>query len=684
MSDYEGIDHGQLVRWVNEADQSCITSRNFSEKCRRYYDSIQYTEAEAKKLAKQKQAATVINRIKPKIDGLMGMERANKTTAKAFPRTPKHEKAASAASEAIRFCLQDNTYDLVRSGAWDNLCVEGTGGCEVIVKPKKDRKTGKDGFRITINQIMWDRIIYDPHSRRKDFGDARYLGQVVWMDYDLALSTYPEARDVLEAIMQGSQTYDDKPRWLDISRKRVKIVELYYLEDDGEVWYACFTRGGYCKPKQKSPYVDEEGNTEWPYEFSSLFVTQDGMRYGAAYQYLDVQDEINKRRSKALHLMSVRQVMWERGAVDDINKTRAELARPDGVVEVTPGMLFEVLKTGDMAQAQFNLLSEAKLEIDSVGFSAAASGKETRNMSGVALRNREAASQTELAPMFDVLKHLDVRVYRKVWNRIKQYWKDEIWLRVTDDPASLRWVGLNAPVTKMQMALQQAQEQGANPQQLQALQQQFAQDPMAQQVVDTQNDVAELDVDIVIDDAPDSVTMQQEEFTALAEMVKSGIPIPPQAIIEASSLTNKDRILKEMKEQGGVPPAVQEQMKALQDQAQKLAQENQALKADQSTEVMKLQAKQQGDAADLQVKAQLQASELQMQREAAAQEIELAKQKAHAEIELKRATAQADLAIERMKLEAQIENDRQRLEIEREKAKAQAEAAKITAKKSKA
>jgi hypothetical protein len=456
-----------LISWVEDADNNTGDSRSLSEKCREYYDGRQWSGEEVRVLKKQKQAPIVVNRIKPKMDGLMGMERANKTTAKAFPRTPKHEKAATAATEAIRFCLQDNFYDQVRSTAWDNLCIEGTGGCEVIGKDLGDK------VRITINPIMWDRIIYDPHSRRKDFGDARYLGQVVWMDYDLALDMYPDAEDVLQTMMQGSSTYADKPEWLDSKRRRVKIVELYYIED-GDVWYACFTYGGYCKDPQKSPYVNEEGDTEWPYEFASLHVGREGDRYGACKQYLDVQDEINKRRSKALHLMSVRQVMGERGAVEDVNKTRQELARPDGYVEVTPGMVFEVLKTGDMAAAQFNLLTEAKGEIDAVGFSAAASGKEERNMSGVALRNREAASQTELAPLFDVLKHLDVRVYRKVWNRIRQYWKDEMWIRVTDDPINLRWVGLNKPITRGQQMLEQAQQQGVPPEQLQALQQQLA------------------------------------------------------------------------------------------------------------------------------------------------------------------------------------------------------------------
>ena len=638
-------EHSKLVTWVNESDDATFQSRELSTKCRRYYDSEQWTADEKAKLNRQKQAATVINRIKPKMDGLMGMEAANRTTAKAQPRTPKHASGATAATEAVRFVLQDNSYAEKRSTAWENLTIEGTGGVEVIAE---DMGEGKD-IRITLNHIMWDRIIYDPHSRRKDFSDARYLGQVVWMDYDEAAALYPDAKDVLETMQTGSDTYDDKPRWMDNTRRRVKIVELYYYRPDGDIWYGCFTRGGWCKAPKISPYVNEEGETEWPYEFASLFVTTEGVRYGAAFQYLDVQDEINKRRSKALHLMSVRQTFGTAGAVADVNKARAEMAKPDGHVEFAYGELnkdFGVLPTGDMAQAQFNLLTEAKMEIDAVGYNAAASGKDQRAISGVALRQRTQASQTELAPMFNVLKHLDIRVYRKIWNRIKQYWTAEKWVRVTDDENNLKFVGLNAPVRRGELILRQAQGKGAPPQALEQLQQQIAMDPSMQEMV-TDNEIAELDVDIIMDDAPDAVTQEVEDFQAMAEMVKSGFPLPPEAVIMASPLSNKDKILKMMKESPQIPPKAQEQMQQMQEQFQKLqqehqkmAQENQSLKQDQ-------QAKQ----AELQLKAQTQAAELELEKQKAAAQIELERMKAVAQMELQGMKMHGDQQQQKAKLE---------------------------------
>lgn len=618
------LDHGVLCDWVTEYEDATVDSRAISEKCRDYNDSKQWTASEVTELEKRGQAAVVINRIKPKNDGLLGMEKTQRTTAKAFPRTPKHEGAADAATEGIRFVMDDNGYPHTRSAAFDNIIVEGTGGVEVILKE------ARGDFRIIINQIQWDRMFWDAHSRKKDFSDARYLGQIKWMDYDDAIYDFSDGKDILETMLgSGSDTFDDKPKWIDGNRRRVKVCEIYYRHN-GEVYYSCFTRGGMLTEAKISAYKNEEGETEWPYEFQSAFVDRDGGRYGADKQLLDVQDEINKRRSKALHLISVRQVRLERGAVEDINKTRQELARPDGVVETTPGMEFEVLKTGDMAAAQFNLLTEAKQEIDLVGYNAAASGKDDQAISGVALRQRALTGQTELAPLFDGLKHLDHRVYRKVWNRIKQSWTSEKWIRVTDDPNTVKWVGLNAPMmdeNKMPMM-------GADGK------------PMIQ------NDVATLDVDIVIADAPDAVTTQIEDFQVLGEMVKSGFPMPPEAVILASPLSHKDRILKMMQEakQQQLPPELQQKMQDMGEQMQKLAQENQKLKVDQSAEMAKVQAQR-----------EVAGEELKLAREKAIEEINLAREKATAEIQLEREKAAAEIQLEREKIAGNVEVQKTKL-----------------------
>jgi hypothetical protein len=267
--------------------------------------------------------------------------------------------------------------------------------------------------------------------------------------------------------------------------------------------------------------------------------------------------------------MSVRQVMGEKGAVDDVNKARAELARPDGYVEVTPGMKFEVLDTGDMGAAQFDLLQEAKSEIDAVGVNAALSGNEERVMSGRALIARSEQGMAELGPAFDSFKQFQHAVYRKVWNRIRQFWTAEKWIRVTDDEKNVKFVGLNQPLTLKEQLLEQIGEEG-----LVELSQQPGFNPeQLSQVVGVKNHIAELDVDIIIDDTPSSASLQGEQFESLVQLAPQAATMPPplfKALIQASSLRNKDKIIESLEGKDDVPPQVQQMQAQMQEMGQAL------------------------------------------------------------------------------------------------------------------
>src|SRR5258708_35783580 len=69
----------------------------------------------------------------------------------------------------------------------------------------------------------------------------------------------------------------------------------------------------------------------------SAAVDQDGDRYGFVRNFKGPQDEINQRRSKALHISNVTRLTLQKGSVDDVETTRREAARPDGVIEYNPG-----------------------------------------------------------------------------------------------------------------------------------------------------------------------------------------------------------------------------------------------------------------------------------------------------------------------------------------------------------
>jgi hypothetical protein len=541
-----------LVRMFEEAESASVNSRELSERDRDYVDNIQYTAAELKEFADRGQPPTIDNRIKTKVDYLVGLEKTQRIQPKALPRTPKHENDADGASQGIKFVTDEEDYSAKRSAVWRNILVEGFGGVSVSAEECMDYN-GQPGIEVKVRRWSWDRLFYDPHSAEVDFSDAGYLGGVLWMDETDALEQYkdnPEAASIVENTILSatmSQTYDDKPKfsvWADRKRKRIRIVVMWLKR--GKDWYfAEYTKGGILKAGP-SPYKTDKGESDGEMILQSAYVDRDNNRYGLVREMITLQDEINKRRSKSLHLLNVSQIVYEDGAVEDINDFHRQSVRPDGKMKVNPGALkdkrVQFNTRTDLATAHFQLLEEAKAAIDLKGPNATEMGDKTGGSnaaSGKAIIASQQGGMIQVGDLMDNLRHLDKRVFRAIWNRIRQFWTAEKWIRVTDDQQNVKWVVMNADPQQMQMLMAQ------NPE-------------AAKKIAGMVANVAELDCDIIIDEAPDSLTPQLEQFQSLVELKKYDAKdeLPFKAIVAAMpNLKGKDSLLDQM---GQPNPAAQQ------------------------------------------------------------------------------------------------------------------------------
>lgn len=537
------VDTAKLCQMFEDSEQATYPARQLAERDRDYFDGKQISAEERAALRKRKQPEVVINVIKEKIDYLVGYELQQRIDPKAYPRTPRHEQEAFAASDALRFVTENEDYDKKRSQVWRNLLIEGAGGIGVSVEPRGDT------LEIAIRRYAWDRLFFDPHSVEPDFSDAKYLGTVVWMDHDDALAMYPDGEEALEATYSSfshSHTYDDTPKhavWADKSRKRIRIAQLWLKRD--ETWYFFeYTKGGILN-SGVSPYVNDKGESDCELIFQSAYVDRDGNRYGMVRQMISLSDELNKRRSKALHLLNTAQVKAKRGAVDDIEKARREVARPDGFVEVNGDINdFQFNTRTDLAAGHVQMMQQTMNDFDRIGPNATMMGEKAGGSaaaSGKAIIASQQGGAMAIGSLMDGLRHMDIRVFRAVWARIRQFWTEERWIRVTDDERNVKWIGMN--VDPMQLQMIQAQ----NPQAMES-------------IAGTVGQVAELDVDIIIDEAPDTVTPQLEQWEAIMRIAESGkVPIPPDVLIEAApNLKNKDRILEGMSKPDPAAQAAQQ------------------------------------------------------------------------------------------------------------------------------
>jgi hypothetical protein len=564
--------HARLIRWFEEAERSSQDARTASEMYRAYVNCEQWTSTEIDVLNSRGQPPITFNYCRRKVDLLCGLERKARTDPKAFPRTPAEDERADAATQCLRYIADDNDFQPLRSQVFNEMLVEGFGGVEVGLEDD-----GKGGCNVTLTQVPWDRIWYDPHSRQDDFLDARYKGIVIWMDRDQLYDTYPDAGDVVEdsfaySGMDATQ-YADRPTtmvWTDTQRTRVRVVQCHWSER-GTWWSATYTRAGYLAEPRRSMFKDRHGKSACPLILQSSYTDLDNTRYGMIRDLISPQDMINKAYSKALHQMSVHQVIAEKGAVADVDKARREVAKPDGYVEIMPGLKFEIQDGANNASGQMALLAHATQEMQLSGPNAAMSGTDPRELSGRAILAQQAGGATQNEPLADGLRMWARRVYEMCWMAAREYWTAGKWVRVTDALQDTRWVGINRQVTLMDELAQMPTEQRAMV--MQRMQPPLQPgDPRLEQVIRVENDITDLDVDITVAEGQDVPTLAAENFQTLVQLagMQPGL-IPGDVLIAASSLRNKDDLLARMK-------AHMQQQQQAQQQAGQVAQQTQQVK----------------------------------------------------------------------------------------------------------
>jgi hypothetical protein len=546
-------DLSRLVEMFEAAEQASQDSRTEAERARDYYDGKQLTGEEMAALEKRKQPPVIENLVRPKIDSLCGLERQTRTDPHCLPRTYGDDESAQVATDALRYVADDQKLDIKRSQVFNNMLTEGYGGVEIIAEQTRG------GIDPKIIPIAWDRLFFDPHSSQSDFSDAGFMGFVTWMDEEEAKARWPGKEEIIAATIERptraqTDTYEDKPKWqvwADRARKRLRIVTIY--EKEKGAWYrAVYTLSGELEPCAPSPWLDEDGKPECGLILQSAFVDRDNNRYGLVRDLFSLQDEVNKRRSKYLHLINSRQMRFSRAFEGSKNELRREAAKPDGVFIADKDEV-EMIGTNDLSIGNLNLLQEAKEAIQGTGPNAHMQGKEGEKQSGRAILAMQQAGMTEMAPLLDALRDFNLRTYRAIWNRIRQFWTSERWVRVTDDENSVKFFAVNTTAAAKKIIDAANKKEIDHPtaqQYLGQVKQAAKKGMLPPDQMQPANNLAELDVDIQIDEIMNTPTLHAEQFEQLVQLATSGMfPVPPEIIIRASNLRDKQQLLDILKEQ---------------------------------------------------------------------------------------------------------------------------------------
>lgn len=496
-----------------------------------YYHGLgQWTPGEIKKLEKRGQAPIFDNRIGRKIDFLVGIEQRMRRDPKGYPRGPNDEKSADVATAGMRFACDINRWEFLGSAGTHDGLVEGIGVVMVGIKTNKDGSLDPE-----MKHVQVDRFFYDPRSMRPDFDDARYMGLHLWMDVDDATEKWPQFADEITKLMDSAVSgsslalsdQNHATAWASFESRRVRVVEFWEKTSRG--WCYCAFIGEVELESGLSPYVNENDEPDNPYVAWSPYIDEKGNRYGPIRNMKPMQDEINHRRSKFLHLLSTKQLHVQRGTLDDVDETRRQLARPDGIIEHDGdwGKTTGIVDQSQDIAGQSALLEQSQASLENLGPNPGLIGKGggIADQSGRAILAQRDSGMTELSPVFERNRDWKLRIYRKLWSRIKQAWTAEKWIRITDENDAPQFIGLN----------------------------QYGMDPQTGQMT-SQNVVAMIDVDIIMEEGPDVITMNEELLQTLSQLGPNAVP--PKVLIELSNAPNKDKLFKMIDEATAPDPVV--------------------------------------------------------------------------------------------------------------------------------
>lgn len=561
--------------------------RNKNQRNRAYYNGpgqLDWPVAGGKTpremLRQRGQPQIYTNRIRPAINGILGVLESSRSDPQAYPRNPDDQDSADVATKVLRFVadqckLEDTLMDVA-----ENYFIEGEGA--VITEMVDDD--------IWVTQIRWEEFYCDSYSRRNDRSDARFMGTAKWKDVDAITSEPRWADRILEAgnpltpSSSGtfSDTYDDRgdngTGWINTRRRRVMLCEEYAIIENE--WKRIVYIGNCVLEYGPSPYVDDKGRPCNPIDAAACYVDENNGSYGPIDDMVPIQDEVNASRSRSLHLMNSRQIQQTDPSAPPVDSmlARQEASKADGVIPAG----WQMVPTNDMTQANILRNQEAKGEIERMGPTPAVLGRqEGAGQSGRARLVSQQAGLTELSRPLSRLDNLKMRVYQQIWNRARQFKTDEWFIRITDDVRAPEFLKVNEVVGQ-----QIVQQPVMDPQTGQPVVDPMTGQPAMQMAVQPvmKNRLAEMDVDIILDTVSDTATLAQEVWAELVQLVgqaggMQAVYTPAfELMIEASPLADKSRVIELIKK--GRQEQETNQVQQLTQQVQQLTQ---ALQAKQET-----------------------------------------------------------------------------------------------------
>lgn len=601
--------HCKLMNWYRQELARQEQNRFEQAVDSDYYDGLQLTADDLKVLNDRGQPPMVYNVLANSINWICGSEKRGRTDFSILPRTQEDSQAAERKTKYLKYLSDVNRDQFHRSKAFEDCIKVGVGWLECGLQEEDD------GEPIFSRSESWRNVLWDSTGSWITQDDWRYMFRSRWVDADVARALVEKIKGAAEKVdnsAQGSVVIggmfmldgdipmdeaeadrQDSTRFASEfnghNRKRVRLIQCEYREPEqvkkmrggafnGQIYDETDPRHMEQIQAGTAMLVDRMNMrmrtalitpTEIIYDGPSIYRhntfsltpvwcnvrDRDGMPYGIVRNLRPIQDGVNKRASKALHILSTNKTMIEDGALsENMSPTEFmnEINRADGVIRLSQGGLARIKTDAErgMDQSHTALMGQDINMIQQVsGVTDELLGKKTNAVSGVAVQARQEQGSLATSKPFDNLRLAVQMDGEKKLSLIEQFATEQKQFRITNMKGTPEFVTMNDGLPE--------------------------------------NDITRSKADFIVSEADWRATMRQAQNEQLGDMLQK---MPPQVAlalldlwVDEMDIPNRDAIAKRIRaingqkdpEQSQPTPediASQQAQQAQQQQQQQMAQ----------------------------------------------------------------------------------------------------------------
>lgn len=567
----------QLNTWYTISESAQAQWERQAREDLSFYLGRQWDAKDLQTLDQENRPALTFNYLLGMVNLVSGLQRQNRQDWKAYPQKDGTRQVAEVLTALLKHIKHTSQGDWHEAMAFVYGCVTGKAFLSARVDYDRDPTTGE----LVYEWFSPFRVKHDPFHDAYDLNDGDYVFKDRWLPRGRIERMFPDAKERLagvhltnaDMVKQGVETtgYTQEPApvshsRMDIARLRLRVREGEWKDYETQRFLLNVESGkmvrldmGRARAKaliQNRPafkYFERTrprfhhsvwvGNVELFHEIDhypgqTRFTTVpffaywiEGESFGLITHAKDPQREANKRKSQALHHLNQSANsgwVYEEGSVtneDDLEefgskpglhiKYRQGRPKPE---RLHPSPISEGhLTLGEMGYNEIKRITGVNADLLGV----TGPQGQAESQSGIAMLRRQQQGAVVLESVFDNFRFTKLTLGQVLLELIQKsgaYSNQEVLTLLVDGEVQ------QVPINVRQQSLAMASER-------------------------VLNDLSLGSYGVTIDMQTSTPTTRMANFEQLIGAVKAGVPIPPEAILAASDIPDKEQIIESIQAQ---------------------------------------------------------------------------------------------------------------------------------------